>query len=67
MTAIPEAVGDAGELVDPGNKEEWVRAVTEAVVGSGERRMEAGRLWASGFSWDQTADELLGVVAAVAV
>ena len=67
LTAIPEAVGDAGRLVDPGNKEEWVRAVTEAVVGSGERRMQAGRLWASGFSWDQTADELLGVVEAAAV
>ena len=66
LTAIPEAVGDAGRLVDPGNKEEWVRAVTEAVVGSGMQHMKAGRLWASGFSWDQTAEKLLEVVAAVA-
>ena len=66
LTAIPEAVGDAGRLVDPGDKGEWVRAVTEAVLGSKGQNSKAGRLWASGFSWDRTADELLGVVAAVA-
>ena len=66
LTAIPEAVGDAGSLVDPGNKEEWVRAVTEALVGSKGQKLEAGRLWASGFSWDRTAEKLLEVVAAVA-
>lgn len=64
LTAIPEAVGDAGWLVDPGHKEEWVRAVTEAVLGSKGQNLKAGRLWASGFSWDRTAEELLGVVAA---
>ena len=67
LTAIPEAVGEAGWLVDPENKEEWVRAVTETLKGSGVQNLKAGRLWASGFSWDQTADKLLGVVAAVAV
>ena len=66
LTAIPEVVGDAGRLVDPGNKEEWVRAVTEAVVGSKGQNLKAGRLWASGFRWDRTAEELLGVVRAAA-
>ena len=66
LTSIPEAVGDAGWLVDPGNKEEWVRAVTEAVVESKGQRLKAGRLWASGFSWDRTAEKLLEVVVGVA-
>ena len=66
LTAVPEAVGDAGRLVDPGNKEEWVQAVTEAVVGSKGQKLEAGRRWASRFSWDRTAEKLLEVVAAVA-
>ena len=65
-TAIPEVVGDAGWLVDPDNKAGWVRAVMGAVVGSRVKNLKAGRRWASGFSWDRTADELLGVVAAVA-
>ena len=66
LTAIPETVGDAGWLVHPENKAEWVRAVTEAVVGSDVHSSKAGRLWASGFSWDQTAEKLLSVVSAAA-
>jgi len=66
LTAIPEAVGDAGWLVDPENKKGWVQAVTEAVVGSRGKNLNAGRLRASTFSWDRTAERLLGEVVAAA-
>ena len=66
LTAIPEAVGDAGWLVDPENKKGWVHAVTEAVVGSRGKNLNAGRLRASTFSWDRTAERLLGEVVAAA-
>jgi len=61
-TAIPESVGDAGWLVDPGDKEGWVRVVSEVVARARVKNPTAGRLWASGFSWDQTADKLLRIV-----
>ena len=66
LTSIPEVVGDAGWLVHPDNKAGWVRAVMEAVAGSKVKNLKAGRLWASGFSWDRTAEKLLRVVTAVA-
>ena len=65
-TSIPEAVGEGGRLVDPDDKEGWIQAVTEILAGSHHDRMDAGRRWASEFSWDQTAEELLEVVEGVA-
>jgi glycosyltransferase involved in cell wall biosynthesis len=62
LTAVPESVGKAGWLVDPENKEEWVRVVSEVVARARVKNPTAGRLWASGFSWDQTADKLLRIV-----
>ena len=62
LTAVPESVGEAGWLVDPENKEEWVQVVSEVVARARVKDSAAGRLWASGFSWDQTADKLLRVV-----
>ncbi len=65
-TAVPEAVGEVGWLVDPADRGGWTAAVEEVLSGSRLASMGAGRRWASGFSWDQTAEELLAVVEGVA-
>ena len=65
-TAVPEAVGEVGWLVDPTDKKGWAEAVEEVLSGSRPASVGAGRRWASGFSWDQTAEELLAVVEGVA-
>ena len=47
-------------LVDPDNREDLARAITE-LVDHGELRRalgEAGRRWAKSFSWGSTAQKL---------
>jgi glycosyltransferase involved in cell wall biosynthesis len=55
--AIPEVVGEAGLLLDPYSKEEWVKAI----VGAFEGQLDGskGPAQAARFSWDQTAGIIL--------
>jgi len=55
--AIPEVVGEAGLLLDPYSKEEWVKAI----VGAFEGQLDGGKgpAQAARFSWDQTAGIIL--------
>ncbi len=52
--------GESGILVDPNDREELARAITELVNGGELRRSlgESGRRWAKRFSWDATARRL---------
>ncbi len=52
--------GGSGILVDPNDREELARAITELVNGGELRRSlgESGRRWAKRFSWDATARRL---------
>jgi glycosyltransferase involved in cell wall biosynthesis len=55
--AIPEVVGDAGLLLDPEDKEAWVKGILEAFAG----RLDGSRgpARAAQFSWEKTASAIL--------
>lgn len=56
-TSLPEVVGDAGILVEPGDVQGW-RAAVEVLLGDPERRGEraaAGRRRAAEFTWERSA------------
>jgi glycosyltransferase involved in cell wall biosynthesis len=60
-SSLPEVVGDAAEIFDPGSTEE-LRCALERVVTDSARREELvrlGRQRAALFSWDRTAEETL--------
>lgn len=57
-SSLPEVVGDAGLLVDPGDVEGWTRAL-ERVLEDGELRRQLrarGLERAAGFTWSRTAE-----------
>jgi glycosyltransferase involved in cell wall biosynthesis len=62
ITALPEAVGDAGLLVDPDDADAWSEAM-EALLSPSTRDalVEAGRRHAARFSWASTASGTVGV------
>lgn len=61
-TALPEAVGDAGVLVDPDDIESWRAAMVEMLSPGGrERYVDAGRRRAKEFSWARTASRTVEV------
>ena len=67
--AVPEVVGDAAELVGPGDFEAMAAALARVVDDAGLRAklVEAGRVRASSFTWGPTASamtELYGMAAA---
>jgi glycosyltransferase involved in cell wall biosynthesis len=56
VTALPELVGDAGLLADPGDRTAIADAVERAI---GDQRLrEAGPRRAAGFTWAATAERL---------
>jgi len=60
-SCLPEVLGDAAVLVDPGDQAAFTQAV-EAVLTRPELRqglVEAGRRRAAGFTWRKCADETL--------
>lgn len=63
VSAMPEVVGKAGLLVDPGNTEELQAAMLRLVHEPGLRQKlaEAGRAQAGKFSWDDAARTTLEV------
>lgn len=63
VSSLPEVVGDAALLVDPGDEEGLALAMAE-VLGDGERRRhmrERGLEQARRFSWERCARETLAV------
>ena len=62
-SAMPEVVGEAGLLVDPGNPEQLTQAMLRLASEPGlcERLRQAGLEQAKKFSWETTARKTLGV------
>jgi glycosyltransferase involved in cell wall biosynthesis len=58
-SSVPEVLGDAGVLLDPGDGAGWVASL-DAIIGQPGRRAtlaEAGRARAATFTWERTARE----------
>ena len=56
-SSVPEVLGDAGVLLDPGDAAGWVSSL-DAIIGQPDRRAamgEAGRARAASFTWERTA------------
>ena len=62
-SSLPEVIGDAGLLVDPGDREAWAEAIDRVVTDPTmrDRLVERGRRRARAFSWDRTARQTLAV------
>jgi len=62
-TAIPEVVGDAALLIEPGSSESLAQAL-HGVNDEGMRRqlIERGRKRAAGYSWERTAEMVAGLI-----
>lgn len=56
-SAIPEVCGDAGILVEDGNAAAMAAAASSLLDDPRERgrRVDAGRSWATGFTWERSA------------
>ena len=56
-SSLPEAAGNAGLLVDPHNVEEIAKAMQQVLQDEDlrARMIHDGRIWASRFSWEETA------------
>ena len=61
--ALPEVVGDAAELVDPGDTDGLAAALQRVLTDDARRAelVERGRARATQFSWDATADGIVAV------
>ncbi|MGH9274183.1 MAG: glycosyltransferase family 4 protein [Acidimicrobiales bacterium] len=59
-TALPEVVGEAGELVDPDDVDGWAAAISDLLAAPDERarRAEAGLVQARRYSWAANAAAL---------
>jgi glycosyltransferase involved in cell wall biosynthesis len=68
VSSLPEVGGDAGRYVDPQSTDEIREALAELLASEPERRALAdrGRAQAARFSWERTAAEMLGQLAALA-
>ena len=58
-SSVPEVLGDAGVLLDPGDTAGWTASL-DAIIGQPDRRAAlaaAGRARAAGFTWERTARE----------
>jgi glycosyltransferase involved in cell wall biosynthesis len=67
VSALPEVVGQAGLLIDPGDVEGLSQAMLRLAREPGlrERLREAGLARARRFSWEESARKTLGVFEAV--
>jgi glycosyltransferase involved in cell wall biosynthesis len=58
-SSVPEVLGDAGVLLDPGDTSGWIASL-DAIIGHPARRTalaQAGRARAASFTWERTARE----------
>ncbi|MBI1852707.1 MAG: glycosyltransferase family 4 protein [Planctomycetes bacterium] len=62
-SAIPEVAGEAAMLLPPSDAGAWANAIRALARDDSSRRalVEAGRARAARFSWDRTANEILGL------
>ena len=62
-SSIPEVVGDAGLLVDPKDKDKWIKLILELIKRPdlGKKMREIGLQRASQFSWRKTAEQTADV------
>ena len=62
-SSLPEAVGDAAVAVNPENVFDIARGLREVLTGEVDNRqlVERGFNQVKRFSWDQTAEQVLGV------
>ncbi|MEJ7584269.1 MAG: glycosyltransferase family 1 protein, partial [Acidimicrobiales bacterium] len=60
-TALPEAVGDGGILLDPDDTEQWTRVMLHLMDDQGERRrlITAGHARVDGAGWDRSGAALV--------
>ncbi len=63
-SALPEVVGEAALLVDPGDPTAIAQAMVRLVTEDGlaGRLVEAGKLQREQFSWDQSAEKLWAII-----
>jgi len=61
--ALPEVVGDAGELLPPDDVDAWAGAMARVAEDDALRRsmVGRGRAWSERFTWARAADETAGV------
>ena len=59
VSSMPEIVGDAAVLVEPDNKEEFIKAIISLVRDNNQRAelVKKGLRRAADFSWDKAAQE----------
>ncbi|HLB60499.1 MAG TPA: glycosyltransferase family 1 protein [Patescibacteria group bacterium] len=69
VSSLPELVGDAGVLVDPGSVEDITRGIREVLTMPASQReqlIEKGKKQAGKFTWEKAARETLSVLEKVA-
>jgi glycosyltransferase involved in cell wall biosynthesis len=68
LPALREATGGQASLVAPDDLDAWQRAIASLLIDADLRaeRVEAGRRWATRFTWDHILDQFERVLAQVA-
>jgi len=66
-SSIPEIVGEAGVLLDPGDTRSWVETIVKLTLDDRAREglRERGLIRAKQFSWEKTARETLSAIEGV--